>query len=661
MLAVFPIIAFILLFLIAQTRRANWRESFLISALTWGVLVTLSTEFLSLFQWLNLPGVLVTWLLIDGGLAMLLQRQLTPGKIPQLLPPMKSWQLSQFQVSLLVGVAVIVVLTGTIALLAPPNNFDSMTYHLGRVVHWLQNRSVDHYPTHIIRQLYPGPWSGYAIAQLQILSNGDHLANLVQWFSLVGSLIATSLIARQLGAEPRGQIFTAVFCATVPMGILQSSSTQNDFVTAFWLLCLSYFSLQIIQEKFSHFSGILVGLSLGLAILTKGTAYLYAFPICLWLFFAAVKRLKLKLIPPFLLMGILALALNISHFIRNIQVFGSFLGDSGQDLEAHGINIFLSNVFRNLALHLSTPVRSINLLIIRAVEILHIPLGISPDDPRITSPVGQTFDIHSLINHEDLAGNTLHLLIFLVLTLWFFKNYSHFRGRQRFFLSAYWLTVVSGFLLFCLLIIWSPWRSRLHLPIFIAAAPFMGVILSQLVPPRLAKTTISFVLISASLWVFFNETRPLIANSQSIEAKAIQNIFNQSRVDQYFISEQKYKTAYLEAADFIESSQCTDIGLMLSGNTWEYPLWVLANNHARPHLRIEHVGVENESALKASDHDQANFSPCMIIANEVKATKSEQITVAGDVYQRVSEPESISIFMEPTERTFETSADSPAG
>ncbi|ASC71322.1 uncharacterized protein XM38_022740 [Halomicronema hongdechloris C2206] len=646
MLAALPIIAFILLFLITQARRANWRESFLVSALAWGVLITLSTEILSLFQWLDLPGVLTTWLAIDVSLAILLQRQLTSGKSPQLLPPIKSWQLSQFQVSLLAGVAVIVVLTGTIALLAPPNNFDSMTYHLGRVVHWIQNRSVDHYPTHIIRQLYPGPWSGYAIAQLQILSNGDHLANLVQWFSLVGSIIATSLIAKQLGANSRGQTFAAVFCATVPMGILQSSSTQNDLIAAFWLLCLSYFSLQIIQEKFGHFRGILVGLGLGLAILTKGTAYLYAFPVCLWLFFAAVKRLKVRLILPFLTMGIITLSLNISHFIRNIQIFGSFLGDSGQDLEAHGINIFLSNIIRNLALHLSTPVRSINLLIIRAVEILHVPLGISPDDPRITSPVGQSFDVHSLINHEDLAGNTLHLLIFLILTIWFFKKYSNFKSRQRFFLAAYWLTVISGFLLFCLLIIWSPWRSRLHLPIFIAAAPFMGVILSQLVPPRLAKATIAFVLIASSLWIFFNETRPLIANSQSIESKAIQNIFNQSRVEQYFISEQKYKSAYLDAAEFIESSQCSDIGLMLSGNTWEYPLWVLTNNHARPNLRIEHVGVENESALKVSAPDRANFSPCMIIANEVEAARTEQINLAGHIYQRTPEPESISIFME---------------
>jgi 4-amino-4-deoxy-L-arabinose transferase-like glycosyltransferase len=39
--------------------------------------------------------------------------------------------------------------------------------------------------------------------------------------------------ARRLGGR-----LAALFCATLPMGILQSTSTQNDFVVAYWLACL---------------------------------------------------------------------------------------------------------------------------------------------------------------------------------------------------------------------------------------------------------------------------------------------------------------------------------------------------------------------------------------------------------------------------------------
>jgi len=86
-----------------------------------------------------------------------------------------------------------------IASLAPPNSWDSMVYHMGRVVHWIENRNVDHYPTNITRQLISAPWAEYAIAQLQILSGGDHFANLVEWFALLGCVVAATDIAGRLG------------------------------------------------------------------------------------------------------------------------------------------------------------------------------------------------------------------------------------------------------------------------------------------------------------------------------------------------------------------------------------------------------------------------------------------------------------------------------
>lgn len=96
-----------------------------------------------------------------------------------------------------------------------------MTYHMSRVVHWIQNRSIAHYPTHITRQLHQSPWTEYAILHFQILSGSDRFANLIQWFSMVGATLGVSLIAKQMGADLRGQFFAAVFSITIPMGILQ--------------------------------------------------------------------------------------------------------------------------------------------------------------------------------------------------------------------------------------------------------------------------------------------------------------------------------------------------------------------------------------------------------------------------------------------------------
>ncbi|MCS7249274.1 MAG: hypothetical protein NZ840_13700, partial [Anaerolineales bacterium] len=44
----------------------------------------------------------------------------------------------------------------------------------------------------------------------------------------IGAALGVSSIAEQLGAGVWGQLFAAVLSASIPMGILQGSSTQND-------------------------------------------------------------------------------------------------------------------------------------------------------------------------------------------------------------------------------------------------------------------------------------------------------------------------------------------------------------------------------------------------------------------------------------------------
>jgi 4-amino-4-deoxy-L-arabinose transferase-like glycosyltransferase len=125
--------------------------------------------------------------------------------------------------------------------------------------------------------------------QFQVLSGGDQWANLVQWFSMFGSVIGVSLIARQLGADTRGQVFAAVIAATIPMGILQASSTQNDYVTTFWLVCLVHYIFRFKAQPCCA-NAVGVGASLALALLTKGTAYLYASPLLVWFTLSALRN-----------------------------------------------------------------------------------------------------------------------------------------------------------------------------------------------------------------------------------------------------------------------------------------------------------------------------------------------------------------------------------
>ncbi len=216
----------------------------------------------------------------------------------------------------------IISVVGVIALIAPPDTFDSMTYHMARVSHWIQNGNVFFYPTSILRQLYMPPWAEFAIAHFQILSGTDRFANIVQWFAMAGSILGISLITAQLGASLKGQIFSAVFCSTIPMGILQGSSTQTDYVVTFWIVCLIYYILLYYSEpKISVM--LWAGMSLGLAILTKGTAYFYAFPFIIWFCFLSIKFFRWNFWKPIALIVALVISINLGHYMRNYNLFGT--------------------------------------------------------------------------------------------------------------------------------------------------------------------------------------------------------------------------------------------------------------------------------------------------------------------------------------------------
>ena len=219
---------------------------------------------------------------------------------------------------LLGGVLFIVAGVGLIAVVAPPNNWDSMTYHMSRVAHWMQNRSVGHYPTSYVPQLYHPPGAEFAIMHFQIITGGDRFANLIQWLSMVGSAIAVSLIAKQLGANLRGQVFAAVFAATLPMGILQGSSTQNDYAVCFWVVCFVGCGLAGLSAGITGFNTFKIGASLGLALLTKTTAYIFCLPFIVWFIVAGIKGFRRKMLQPILIIAAVTFCLECRSLLAKL-------------------------------------------------------------------------------------------------------------------------------------------------------------------------------------------------------------------------------------------------------------------------------------------------------------------------------------------------------
>lgn len=636
MFVVVPILCFVLTFLTFY-KKANgqgWRSAFLSASIVWGLSVTIITEILSIPKLLTFGWLSGAWA-VTGLAWLVVTFRLIQGKVKRrplpTLPPSVAM--------LVLGVMIIVTTTGFIAVMAPPNTSDSMTYHMSRVVHWIQNRNVAFYPTHIPRQLHQNPWAEFAILHLQILSSGDRFANLVQWFSMIGSIVGVTLIARQLGAGTYGQILAAAVTATLPMGILQASSTQNDYVVSYWLVCFVYYTMALTVIGTTGWSEVLgAGVSLGLAILTKATAYLLAIPFLLWLLLSRLRTVRWESWKAPLVIIVVALSLNVGHYERNKDLYGSVLGPgfewvSGEQRFANKvftIPSLMSNMLRNLGLHLGTPFGRINAAMERGVRLLHKPLGLDVSDSRTTWS-GLEFHIPIMSNHEDRAGNPIHLaLILLSLPLVII-----FRGSERLgTLLKYLAAITTAFLLFSLYLKWSPWHSRLHLPFFVLWSPVIAIVLCKITNHRVATSIATVLLISALPWVFYNKSRPLLGTRSIITSR---------RIDQYFSNLTKFKLAYTGAAEYLNSKKCSDIGLSLDVNDPEYLLWVGLREPAKSVVRLEHVSVRNVSGVKSHIDLLTDFSPCAIVSTVPHASK--EMAFKGRVYALEWSRTPVSVFM----------------
>jgi hypothetical protein len=645
MLIVLPALCFALI-LCSILRRRNAetpiRSAFLRAAVIWGVMLAGITELLSVFGALSAGAIAVCWAI--GAAAWGVTVLATPGG------PMSRWVPEVPARSLLalgLPIVVIVLGTGLSAAAGWSNQWDAMVYHLPRVDHWIQDRSVAFYPSHIIRQLYSPPWAEYAILQLRVLGGDDRWANAPQWFSMVGSLLGVSLIAQRLGAALRGQLLSALFCATIPMGILQASGAQNDYVVAFWLVCLAEAAL----APSSLPRALQIGASLGLALLSKGTALVFGGALLLGApLLVTAGGSGAPSWPTRVTRGtwalLIAATLNAPHWSRNIEAFGSPLGpqqlgsagEIGDKLtnDALSPGILASNVVRNLSLHVGTPSRTVNLALEQAIARGHAWFGLDLEDPRSTRLYSLShFAIFAGSTDPDRTGNPLHLLLILAAGVRIIVS-APLRRSPR--VGRYGLVLASAFLLFCLVLKWQPWHSRLHLPLFVLAGPLVGV----------AWEGSAGMLALASVLMTALAAQPLLQNRLA-PLSGGHTVFNTPRMHQYFQSfsdaPNAGERAYVAAAQVLGATRCRDLGLVLGWDDWEHPLWVLlSEQQPAGGWRVEHVGVRNNSARLASRF--APFAPCAVVVGSVSV--GDSLELRGRSYLRFWSADRLSVLLPPS-------------
>jgi hypothetical protein len=464
-----------------------------------GAVVVLSTIVLSLFGAFTRTGLLGAEAVfaVAGTAAWAMRGRPSPPAVGR-----PSWRGAWAHARAQPAVAVLVVAAGLALLLqlvmavaVAPSNWDSMTYHLSRAAYWLQDHSAEHFRGGSVRQLDSPPNGEILQAWTMAMSGGDRLVAVVQWLSLVGVACCIYTGARLLRFGRGPAIFAAALFVVLPQPILQASSTQNDLITALFVVATAVFGARGLRDR--HPGDLAVAaLAAGVAVGTKGTALALAPALAIILVAAAWGyRTSPRMVAAAAAGTVVAiLALGSFGYVLNAQDHGSPFGDiagkTQRESSAGGNAIRVLWTFADLPGVAAPWVNTVTQRVAGKVGA-----------DRLQIPNRFAFGLDNGVSEDTSAFGPVGWLLLFPLLLYF--AFARRAGPARYVAIAA-LVAVAGF---ALAFEYNIWVGRLLLPAVALAAPLFAAL--ALRNAAAALTTALALLVLAPCLVQ-NPSKPLV-------------------------------------------------------------------------------------------------------------------------------------------------------
>lgn len=471
------------------------------------------------------------------------------------------------------GVAVAYLVGAYLVLIVPPNNWDSMTYHLSRVGYWLQHNSFYPWPTPNPRQISFPMNAEIGILWTVLFWGTDQLAGFVQWLAVPASMVAIVGLARMLGSTRAQSVFAALIWATFTEIVLQSTTTQNDLVASAFFVSMVYLLYLGLR---SNRRGVLLlsGLALGLALGTKATV-LFLLPglaltvIMLWLRHGKQGFRQLFVWAEASLAGFLLVGAYV--FALNLLVYGHPLGppsliDSHVRSSASRLEMLTTNTIRYLY---------------QAVDPTGLPDAVADPLQKIKADAGT--QIFSLLNipinstatvrsqafnlynrpglHEDLAWFG-PLSFLLLMPAMIYQSSVGVTKKEPYRLG---LIAISLSLLLSLSFWqpWTPYKNRYFVLAITICAPFLAPFVKRDYLFGLLRWGIIGLALLVMGWTTVcNEAKPLTG------PHAIWELDRISRRSQHW----PIGKLLLSTVEQLIPPEAT-VGTMLGTDDWDYPLF----------------------------------------------------------------------------------------
>ena len=575
----------------------------------------------------------------------------------------------------------LVLLFGTI--FTVPYNYDSMTYHLARIVYWIDHQSVAHYITNIDRQIYSPVLDEYNLLYIMLLSGNDTFVNFLQYFSMFAAAYFIYHSARKLGTAKIFSFFGAFIFMLMPLTISQSITTQNDLFAALIFILFIYKLLDVIKweamtlDKSQILDIVMLGLLVGYAYLAKTSVCASMVMFMPWLAIVRIcKKDSVKNIIKAIGLAAGSIVVTISEtLIRTFLSSHSLMTStaSGNIMVAtKNAKYIIVNILKNFSMLITQNYyRPLNGFVYRIaiglgqkwnVEVNNEAIAFHGFDFLHHMNMGDDMYSHdktpsAFVAYLSVIGGVIMvtLLISAIIkrivgkkakTADLVKNTSVQAETNAWiqspmavsigFAISSWLSL--GFIM--ALLRWQPWGTRLMYPALSVTVIMSVNMLSTILHDRekLATAIITALSVIAVALAVPSVTYNLQPSWNFVKGGC------QNRINQYFYANHR-EDGYEDMIRLAEDNGDLDIGLIISGDGYDYPLWLMLRSKY-PEAKLRHLIMEDaaDSSQKAPD--------CIFMIERDVLEVGEIFEYAGTTYTCVYQNEaSGDCYLEKSENT----------
>ncbi len=466
-----------------------------------------------------------------------------------------------------------------------PNTTDSMTYHITRVMYWIQDQTVYQNLIRSSHDFMP-PFGEYIFLHLYLLAGGDRLLSYSSWLAFAVSIYLSGAIAFKMETPEKVIKLTRLFVVAIPIAVMQASSTQVDLITNVLALFGLYFTLNLI-ERANIKDSLILAIITGMGVMVKAPFVFHIFIPLGLLALLKLPHLK-KEIYIFLIILLVSLLMQRHYLHNNFNLYGNFFGLDLAGQQNRYVNdrfdlpALTSNVIRNSFNQFPVPIFA-SVTEDSLARFLNL-IGTDIQDPLTTYP-GHEFHVQPVVYpQEDIVSSPVHLVLIILGAIFLYKSRKQVKNFK--IVSLVLILTIASYTLFAYVLKYEPYHPRLQIPhLAFGTIGSVTILSSYKWGTKLLNILLMPAIILAFALIFLNVLRPYISYSSFYDlvkayspptAAVPEAFYEKPRLMQYFNARPYLYAPYNNVADLVASKPGDKhIVLNLFHDEFEYPLWAL--------------------------------------------------------------------------------------